>query len=173
MQSLIKWWMQQVPMSQKAQKTAEAPRMWYMNTIVDMLVVMQRQVPTTQTNRRRKGWKRTRFHSLNEWKEATDDLDAPIRTVCDMVSSLCLEVDVRRSKVDEILATIRRDSTVLETNVEESKAKTVSDTDQAVYALNGGVDFTNKDLAATLRERLVTSAESTCAVHSSRRTNSG
>ena len=48
---------------------------------------------------------------------------------------------MRRSKVNEILATIRHDSTVLETNVEESKA---------VYALNGGVDFTNKDLAATL-----------------------
>ena len=119
-----------------------------MDTIVDMLVEMQRQVPTTKTNRRRN---RTGFHSLNEWKEANDDLDAPIRTVCDMVSSLCLEVDVRRSKVDEILATIRRESTVLETNVEESKAKIVSDTDQAVYALNGGGDFTNKDLAAALR----------------------
>ena len=56
-----------------------------------------------------------------------------------------------RRKVNEILATIRHDSTVLETNVGESKAKIVSDTDQAVYALNGGVDFTNKDLAATLR----------------------
>ena len=53
--------------------------------------------------------------------------------------------------MDEILATIRRDSTVLETNVEESKAKIVSDTDQAVYELTGGVDFTNKNLAATLR----------------------
>ena len=52
-----------------------------------------------------------------------------------MVSSLCLEVDVRRSKMNEILATIRHDSKVLETNVEESKAKIVSDTDQAVNAL--------------------------------------
>ena len=51
------------------------------------------------------------------------------------MSSLCLEVDVRRSKVNEILVTIRHDRTVLETNVEESKAKIVSDTDQAVYAL--------------------------------------
>ena len=67
-QFLIKWWMQQVPISQKVQKTVEAPRMWYMNTIVDMLEM-----------------KRTMFHSLSEWKEANDDLDAPIRTVCDMV----------------------------------------------------------------------------------------
>ena len=65
-------------MSQKVQKTVEAPRMWYMNTIVEMLE-MKRQ------NRCRKRWKRTRFHSLNEWKVANDDLDAPIRTVCDMV----------------------------------------------------------------------------------------
>ena len=108
--------------------------MWCTNTIVDMLE-MKRQVRTTHTNRRRKRWKRTRFHSPNEWKEANDDLDAPIRTVCDMVSSLRLEVDVRRSKVNEILAMIRHDSTVLETNVEESKAKIVSDTDQAVFAL--------------------------------------
>ena len=51
-------------MSQKVQETVEAPRMWCMNTIVDMLE-MKRQVR----------WKRTRFHSLNEWKEANDDLD--------------------------------------------------------------------------------------------------
>ena len=39
----------------------------------------------------------------------------------------------------------------METNLEESKAKIVSDTDQAVNALNGRIDFTNKDLAATLK----------------------
>ena len=55
-------------MSQKVQKTVKAPRKWYMNTIVDMLEM-----------------KGTRFYSLNEWKEANDDLDAPIKTVCDMV----------------------------------------------------------------------------------------
>ena len=44
-----------------------------------------------------------------------------------MVSSLCLEVDARRIKENQILATIQRDSTVLETNVEESMAKIVSD----------------------------------------------
>merc|ERR1719473_1051014 len=41
------------------------------------------------------------------WKEANDDLDAAIKTVRDMVSSLRLDVDARRRKVDEILATIR------------------------------------------------------------------
>merc|ERR1711924_396604 len=40
------------------------------------------------------------------WKEANDDLDAAIKTVRDMVSSLRLDVDARRRKVDEILATI-------------------------------------------------------------------
>merc|ERR1712196_233489 len=83
------------------------------------------------------------------WKEANDDLDAAIKTVRDMVSSLRLEVDARRRKVDEILATIRHDITAVETDLEESKAKIVSDTDQAVNALNGRIDFTNKDLAAT------------------------
>merc|ERR1712054_645762 len=72
-----------------------------------------------------------------------------IKTVRDMVSSLRLDVDARRRKVDEILATIRHDITAVETNLEESKAKIVSDTDQAVNALNGRIDFTNKDLAAT------------------------
>merc|ERR1711871_32812 len=83
------------------------------------------------------------------WKEANDDLDAAIKTVRDMVSSLRLDVDARRRKVDEILATIRHDITAVGTNLEESKAKIVSDTDQAVNALNGRIDFTNKDLAAT------------------------
>merc|ERR1719399_266104 len=83
------------------------------------------------------------------WKEANDDLDAAIKTVRDMVSSLRLDVDARRRKGDEILATIRHDITAVETNLEESKAKIVSDTDQAVNALNGRIDFTNKDLAAT------------------------
>ncbi|CAE7569676.1 rihB [Symbiodinium natans] len=88
------------------------------------------------------------------WKEANDDLDAAIKTVRDMVSSLRLDVDARRRKVDEILATIRHDITAVETNLEESKAKITSDTDQAVNALNGRIDFTNKDgrLDMTLEE---------------------
>ena len=70
-QFLIKWWMQQAPMSQKVHKTVEAPRMWYMNTIVDMLE-MKREVPTTQTNRRRTRWKRTVFHSGERRSGCTD-----------------------------------------------------------------------------------------------------
>jgi len=57
-----------------------------------------------------------------------------------MVSSLRLDVDARRRKVDEILATILHDITAVETNLEESKAKITSDTDQAVNALNGRID---------------------------------
>ncbi|CAJ1409346.1 unnamed protein product [Effrenium voratum] len=83
------------------------------------------------------------------WKEANDDLDAAVKTVRDMVSSLRLDVDARRRKVDEILATIRHDITSVETNLEESKAKLASDTDHAINALNGRIDFTNKDLSAT------------------------
>merc|ERR1740129_2383029 len=70
-------------------------------------------------------------------------------TVRDMVSSLRFDVDARRRKVDEILTTIRLDITAVETNLEESKAKITSDTDQAVNALNGRIDSTNKDLVAT------------------------
>jgi hypothetical protein len=82
------------------------------------------------------------------WKEANDDLDADIKTVCGMVLSLRLDVDARRRKVDEILVTIRHDITAVEMNLEDYKAKVTSDTDQAVNALNGRIDFTNKDLAA-------------------------
>ena len=46
-------------------------------------------------------------------------MDAAIKTVRDMVSSLRLDVDARRRKVDEILATIRHDITAVETNLEE------------------------------------------------------
>ena len=65
------------------------------------------------------------------WKEANDDLDAAVKTVRDMVSSLRLDVDARRRKVDEILSTMRHDMTALETNLEESKAKLALDTDHA------------------------------------------
>ena len=85
------------------------------------------------------------------WKEANDDLDATVKTVHDIVSPLRLDVDARRRKVDEILATIRQNITAVETNLEESKAKIVSYTDQAVNALNDRIDFINKDLAAHRR----------------------
>jgi len=61
-----------------------------------------------------------------------------------------LDTKVNTEKVDEILATIRHDVTAVETNLEESKVKITSDTDQAVNALNGRIDVTNKDLDATL-----------------------
>ena len=115
MQFLIKWWMQQLPMSQKVQKTVEAPRMWYMNTIVDMLQMEAHQVPFPE---RVEGGERRSGCTNQDW--------------CSRYVSKSV---LRRSKVNEILATILHDSTVLETNVEESKAKIVSDTDQAVYAL--------------------------------------
>ncbi|CAK8990083.1 unnamed protein product [Durusdinium trenchii] len=83
------------------------------------------------------------------WKEANDDLDAAVKTVRDMVSSLRLDVDARRRKVDEILSTMRHDVTSVETNLEESKSKLATDTDHAINALNGRIDFTNKDLSAT------------------------
>ena len=59
---------------------------------------------------------------------------------------LCLYALLGRlfAQVDEILATVRHDITAVETNLEESKAKITSDTDQAVNALNGRIDFTNK-----------------------------
>ena len=65
------------------------------------------------------------------WKETNDDLDAAIKPVRDMVSSLHLNVDTRQREVDEVLTTIQHDITVLETNLEESNAKIASARDQA------------------------------------------
>mmetsp|Transcript_18600 Transcript_18600/g.30504 ORF Transcript_18600/g.30504 Transcript_18600/m.30504 type:complete len:225 (-) Transcript_18600:40-714(-) len=80
---------------------------------------------------------------------ANDNLDAAIKTVHDMISSLRLDVEARHRKVDEILSTMRNDITSVETNLEKSKAKVAMDTDNAINALNGRIDFTNKDLLAT------------------------
>merc|ERR1712149_17805 len=41
------------------------------------------------------------------WNDMNDDIDASIKTVRDMVSTLRLEVDSRRRKVDEALRQIR------------------------------------------------------------------
>merc|ERR1719390_590863 len=41
------------------------------------------------------------------WNDMNDDVDASIKTVRDMVSTLRLEVDARRRKVDENLDSIR------------------------------------------------------------------
>eukprot|EP00438_Fugacium_kawagutii_P018638 Skav224584 [mRNA] locus=scaffold246:285913:295513:- [translate_table: standard] len=70
------------------------------------------------------------------WKEANDDLDAAVKTVRDMVSSLRLDVDARRRKVDEILATVRGWSPAwhtlqvrsdLERNVADTEARLKND----------------------------------------------
>ena len=66
-------------------------------------------------------------------------------------SPACLGIDAYRRKVSEIVETIQHDRRALETNVEESNAKIVSDTDQVVSGLNGGIVYTNKDPAAELR----------------------
>ena len=68
------------------------------------------------------------------WKVANGDLGAAIKPVRDMVPSLHLNVYTCQREFDEVLTTIRHDSTVLETNLEESNAKIASDTDQAAYA---------------------------------------
>ena len=65
--------------------------------------------------------------------------------------SLCLGIDAYRRKVSEIVETIQHDRRALETNVGESNAKVVSDTDQVVSGLNGGIVYTHKDPAAELR----------------------
>ena len=82
------------------------------------------------------------------WKEANDDLDAATQTARDKLSSFRLDADVRLRKVDEIPATIHRDITAVETNLEELRARIVRDTDQAVNSPNGRIDSTVKDRAA-------------------------
>ena len=67
-------------------------------------------------------------------KEAYGDLGAATKPVRDMVPSLHLNAYTCQRKFAEVLTTIRHDITVLETNLEESKAKIKSDTDQAVHA---------------------------------------
>ena len=83
------------------------------------------------------------------WNEVDDDFEAVIKTVRDMVSWPRPSADARRRKVYEILATIRHDIVAVETDPEESKAKIVSDADQAANAPNGLIDSTTKDTTAT------------------------
>ena len=54
------------------------------------------------------------------WKETVDSLDAAIKSVRDMVSSLRLDGDARRGTEDKILAAIRRNSTTTETNLNDT-----------------------------------------------------
>merc|ERR1719324_1889704 len=60
---------------------------------------------------------------LVAWQEQNDDLDGSIKTVRDMVSTLRLEVDSRRSKVDDALEKVRSDHR----NFEDKTDRNVSD----------------------------------------------
>jgi uncharacterized protein with PIN domain len=83
------------------------------------------------------------------WRKANDNLDAEIRTGRDMVSKLWRDVDARHGRVDGILVSLQRDLTAMETSLEESKAKTASDTDRAVNELRGCVDSLERNVART------------------------
>merc|ERR1719221_966191 len=52
------------------------------------------------------------------WNDANDDVDASIKTVRDMASTLRLEVDSRRRKVDEMLNQMRGEAKLLEEKVD-------------------------------------------------------
>merc|ERR1719240_1580262 len=53
------------------------------------------------------------------WNDMNDDIDSAIKTVRDMVSTLRLEVDSRRRKVDEALEKIRSNHTSLDEKTEK------------------------------------------------------
>merc|ERR1719408_167592 len=59
---------------------------------------------------------------LVAWQEQNDDLDGAIKTVRDMVSTLRLEVDSRRRKVDDALDKIREDHRGLEEKTDRNVA---------------------------------------------------
>ena len=86
-----------------------------------------------------------------DWKGANEHLAAAISMVRDMDSTPRLDVDARWCLVDGVLAAVRQDITAQETSFEVSKAKIMSDTDQALKALNGRVYCTYKD-CATMRD---------------------
>ena len=72
--------MQRVPMGQKVQNTVEAPRMWYMNTIVDM-----HETPGSHhTDKQAQTSVEAHRIPFPERVEGGERLDAPVRTVCDM-----------------------------------------------------------------------------------------
>merc|ERR1712193_438641 len=56
------------------------------------------------------------------WNDMNDDIDASIKTVRDMVSTLRLEVDSRRRKVDEALSQIRSSIKSLDEKVDHETA---------------------------------------------------
>merc|ERR1711977_223026 len=56
------------------------------------------------------------------WNDMNDDIDASIKTVRDMVSTLRLEVDSRRRKVDETISQIRSNIKSLDEKVDHEAA---------------------------------------------------
>jgi len=68
-----------------------------------------------------------------QWKEATDDLNAAIKDVEDMVLSLRQDVDARRNSVNEMLATTRHDAAAVESNLKSFIAKITSDTAHVIH----------------------------------------
>jgi len=72
------------------------------------------------------------------------------------------DTEACRQRVEEVLATVRHDIAAVRIDLEESTAEITSDTDQAVKALNGLLDFTNKDLAATQESLHTQSSLSDC-----------
>merc|ERR1719291_1205622 len=57
---------------------------------------------------------------ITTWNEMNDDIDASIKTVRDMVSSLRLETDSRRRKVDEETSQLRADGKLLASKVQSN-----------------------------------------------------
>merc|ERR1719442_400881 len=57
---------------------------------------------------------------ITTWNEMNDDIDASIKTVRDMVSSLRLETDTRRRKVDEETSQLRADGKLLASKVQSN-----------------------------------------------------
>merc|ERR1719424_2390302 len=57
---------------------------------------------------------------ITTWNEMNDDIDASIKTVRDMVSSLRLETDSNRRKVDEATSQLRADGKLLVSKVQSN-----------------------------------------------------
>merc|ERR1711881_633095 len=77
------------------------------------------------------------------WNDMNDDIDASIKTVRDMASALCLEVDSRRRKVDEIFAQVH-------TNISNLETKLDNETD----SIRAYMDDTNTAVTQRLEERV-------------------
>merc|ERR1719271_1500989 len=92
------------------------------------------------------------------WNDMNDDIDASIKTVRDMVSTLRLEVDSRRRKVDEGLSQIRSNIKSVEEKVDSEAndiRKSTQDEHQSLHrkkqdlaSLIDELDSMHKELAA-------------------------